>query len=490
MSAPDTDQLRDAQLQVLGDLIDFPVADQLGRRFQDAGFELYLVGGTVRDALRGSTSVTDLDFATSALPQQTQEVLEGWADNLWLTGARFGTISASRRGSRLEITTFRSDDYTPGSRHPDVSFGQDLLTDLSRRDFTVNAIAMGLPDHRVIDPFGGWEDLRDKVLRTPIDPETSFSDDPLRMIRLARFTASLGFTPAAQAVSAATNMAQQLRTVSVERVQLELDKLLTAEHFSAGMDLLVQTGLADIVLPEVPALAMQHDPLHHHKDVYQHTLAVVEACARGDVVLRMAALLHDIGKPATREFHGDGTVSFHHHDVVGARMARHRLRELKYSKDMIRNVSELVRLHLRFHGYSDGDWTDAAVRRYVHDAGTPEQLRRLNQLTRADVTTRNKAKRRRFARAMDNLEARIEVLAKEQELQAVRPAIDGTQMIAYLGVPPGPVIGRAWDHLKELAIDHGPMSTDRAYELLDEWARGQGLEPDGLKVPPKPKKDD
>ncbi len=485
--ATDDVALRDAQLQALGALVDVPVADELGERFAAVGHELHLVGGTVRDALRGAAAAPDLDFATSAMPEQTAAVLGGWADHVWLTGARFGTVSAVRGPHPIEITTYRSDDYTPGSRHPQVRFGDDIVTDLSRRDFTVNAIAVSLPDRRVVDPHGGWEDLAARVLRTPIEAKASFADDPLRMIRLARFAATLGFAPDPEAVAAARAMASELHTISAERSAAELDKLVCGPHVALGMDLLVETGLADIFLPEVPALRMEADPAHHHKDVYAHTMAVVESCAADDVVLRLAALLHDIGKPATREFHRDGTVSFHSHDVVGARMTRARLRELKYPKDVIRDVSELVRLHLRFHGYSEGEWTDSAVRRYVHDAGSPDQLRRLNLLTRADVTTKNRAKRRRFAQAMDHLEERIAALAEQEALEAIRPPIDGTQVMAYLGITPGPLVGEAWDHLKEQAIDHGPMSEDEGFALLDVWARDRGIEVVGEKVPPKPK---
>jgi poly(A) polymerase len=439
----------------------------------------------VRDRLIGSTEPPDLDFATSARPEETERLLRGWTDDLWLTGARFGTVSALRGDVQVEVTTYRSDRYTPGSRHPEVSYGEAIEGDLLRRDFTVNAIAVRVPDRRVTDPSGGWEDLRDGVLRTPVEARASFADDPLRMLRLARFAATLGFRADDAAVEAATAMAEELRTVAAERVQVELDKLLQGAHVAAGLDLLVGTGLADVVLPELPALRMARDPGHHHKDVYAHTLAVVEGCPADDPVLRMAALLHDIGKPATRELHGDGTVSFHHHDVVGARMARERLRALRYPKDVVRDISELVRLHLRFHGYSEGAWTDSAVRRYVADAGSPEQLRRLNLLTRADVTTANQARRRRFARAMDDLEARIEALEAQQALDAVRPAVDGHQIMAYLGVGPGPVVGRAWAHLKELALDRGPLSADEGYAALDAWAADRGLPVAGERVPPK-----
>lgn len=482
------DAARDAQIQALGALIDYPLADELGRRFVEAGHELYLVGGPVRDAVLGRGGDPDLDFATSALPEETEKLLNGWADALWLTGARFGTVSAVKDGVDVEITTYRSDVYSAGSRHPEVQFGDDIVVDLSRRDFTVNAIAVSVPDHRVVDPFGGWEALRDKTLSTPIEAKTSFSDDPLRMIRMARFAATLGFVPDEAAVAAATELADELETISNERIQAELDKLICGEHFRMGMDLLVETGLADRFLPEVSALRMERDPQHHHKDVYAHTLAVVEGCPRDDVILRMAALLHDIGKPATREFHPGGLVSFHHHDVVGARMARARLRELKYSKDVVKSVSHLVAMHLRFHGYADDAWTDSAVRRYVNDAGSPDQLRRLNQLTRADVTTRDKRKKRRFAQAMNDLEARIEVLAEQEALQAIRPALDGHQMMAYLGIEPGPLVGKVWAFMKEKAIELGPIDGDTGYELLDEWAEANGITPTGDKVDPKPKK--
>jgi poly(A) polymerase len=452
----------------------YPVADELGRRFADAGHELYLVGGTVRDTLLlGRTTSNDLDFATSARPEDSRRILEGWADDLWMTGARFGTVSANKGGWKLEITTFRSDVYEPDSRHPEVAYGDDIEADLARRDLTVNAMAVRVPDYRFVDPFRGLADLQAKRLRTPIDPEISFADDPLRMIRLARFAAVLDAEPDQAAFAAAASMADRLDTISRERIREELDKLMVAPGFARGMDLLVDTGLADRFLPEIPALRMQRDPIHHHKDVYAHTLAVVEGCDPEDRILRLAALLHDIGKPATREFHPDGKVSFHHHEVVGARMTRKRMKALKYPNHEIEQVADLVFLHLRFHGYSEGEWSDAAVRRYVRDAGTPEQLERLNALTRADVTTRNKAKERRLARAMDDLEARIERLQEAEELSKLRPALDGNQIMARLGVGPGPLVGRAYKMLLEARIERGPMTEEEAGELLDRWAREQ-----------------
>ena len=467
-----------AQERQLAELVAvYPIATELAERFAAAGYELYLVGGTVRDTLLRRTDKPDLDFATSAPPARTQALLAGWADHLWLTGVRFGTVSASKDGWKLEVTTFRADAYTSGSRHPEVVYGTDVEADLSRRDFTVNAMAVRLPEPRFVDPFGGLRDLRDGVLRTPIDPERSFADDPLRMVRMARFAAVLGFGPDDATRKAATAMAEQIDNVSRERIRDELDRLITGAHAARGLDLLVETGLADRFLPELPALRMERDPLHHHKDVYRHTLAVVERCDRSDKILRLAALLHDIGKPATREFHPDGRVTFHHHEVVGARMARARLSELRYPKDEIEAITQLVFLHLRFHGYGDDEWTDSAVRRYVRDAGSREQLERLNALTEADVTTRNKAKARRFAQAMADLRARIARLEAEEELAKIRPALDGNQIMAHLGLPPGPLVGEARAMLLEARLEQGPMEPEEAYALLDEWASERGLRP-------------
>lgn len=461
--------------RALADLVAiYPVADQLAHRFAAAGHELYLVGGTVRDTLL-DRPVDDLDFATSARPEQTERVLSGWAEQTWLTGARFGTVSGRKGGFKLEITTFRTDEYHSGSRHPTVTYGQDIVTDLSRRDFTVNAMAVRVPEHRFIDPFGGLGDLRDRVLRTPVSPEISFGDDPLRMVRLARFAALLEAEADEATQAAAAAMADQLGEISRERIRDELTRLITAPGQARGMDLLCATGLADQFIPEVPALRMEHDPLHHHKDVYSHTLAVVDRCPPQDLVLRLAALLHDIGKPATRQFHPGGKVSFHHHEVVGARMARARLTQLRYPGDVVGQVCELVFLHLRFHGYADGGWTDSAVRRYVRDAGSPEQLRRLNLLTRADVTTRNAAKARRLARGMDDLEARIARLGEQEELARIRPALDGRQIMSYLDLEPGPLVGQARNMLLEARLDQGPMSPDQAYALLGDWASKRGI---------------
>jgi poly(A) polymerase len=461
--------------QLAGLVAVYPEADELGRRFVDAGHELYLVGGTVRDTLLHGRS-NDLDFATSANPQQSEALLVGWADHVWLTGARFGTVSARRGDHQIEVTTFRTDAYLPGSRHPEVRFARDIDADLSRRDFTVNAMAVRLPEHRFVDPHGGLADLHARRLRTPIDPKVSFGDDPLRMVRLARFAAVLRAEPDREATDAARAMATELDTVSRERLRDELDKLVCAADPGRGMDVLCDTGLADRFIPEVPALRMEHDPDHHHKDVYAHTMAVVAgAQPADDIILRLAALLHDIGKPATRQFHGDGRVSFHHHEVVGARMAKARLRELRYPNDVIEQVSQLVYLHLRFHGYSEDGWTDRAVRRYVRDAGDDEQLFRLNQLTRADVTTANRNKADRFAAAMDDLEERIDRLREQEQLDRMRPALDGHEIMSHLGLRPGPLVGEAWQMLLEARLDHGPMSEAEAYALLDAWATERDL---------------
>ncbi|MBW3577266.1 MAG: CCA tRNA nucleotidyltransferase [Actinobacteria bacterium] len=456
---------RDEQAALRSLLDVHPEARQLGEVFADAGHELYLVGGTVRDTLLPDRPEPDLDFATSARPDETEEILRGWADHVWDIGARFGTISAQKDGQVVEVTTFRSDRYEPGSRHPQVTFGDSIDQDLSRRDFTINAMAVRVPDFAFLDPYGGLRDLRAGVVRTPIEPTSSFGDDPLRMFRLARFAAVLGAHPEPTTEAAARRMAAEITTVSAERIRDELDKLVVGDHPGVGLDLLVRTGLAEHVVPEVALLTTCVDPQHRHKDVYAHTLAVVDNC-RPDRTLRLAALLHDIGKPQTRRIHPDGTVTFHHHEVEGARMARERLRALRYDKQTVNDVSDLVFLHLRFHTYKMG-WTDSAVRRYVRDAG--ELLGLLNDLTRADVTTANERKRARIMRRMDDLERRIAELREQEELEKVRPALDGHQIMEHLGIRPGPLVGEARSHLLELRLERGPMSEDEAYTALGEW---------------------
>ncbi|RYU10360.1 CCA tRNA nucleotidyltransferase [Nocardioides iriomotensis] len=452
-----------------------PVTDELGALFASAGEELALVGGPVRDAMLGRLH-DDLDFATSARPDTTERLLKGWGDTTWGMGREFGTIGARKGEYHVEVTTYRSEAYDASSRKPTVDFGDTLTGDLGRRDFTVNAMAVTLPGNTVEDPFGGVVDLAHGLLRTPGTPEDSFSDDPLRMMRAARFAAQLGFSVAPEVVEAMRAMAGRIEIVSAERVRDELVKLVRAPYPRRGLTLLVETGLADHVLPELPALALEHDEHHRHKDVYQHTLTVLEQAIAledrlpgggPDFVSRFAALMHDVGKPRTRKFQDDGTVTFHHHDVVGAKMTRKRMKALRFSNDEIAAVTKLVELHLRFHGYGSGEWTDSAVRRYVRDAG--DQLDRLHVLTRADCTTRNKRKADRLRRTYDDIESRIERLAEEEELASVRPDLDGNQIMTLLGLKPGRDVGAAYHHLLELRMDHGPMSEEDATAALLAW---------------------
>ena len=448
-----------------------PLAKELGDRFQAAGHELYLVGGVVRDLVMArDVPNADMDFATDASPAETSRTLRGWVDAQYLVGVRFGTVGARRHGRVVEITTFREERYPEDERKPAVTFAKDIQTDLSRRDFTINAMAVRLPDGEFIDPYEGVKDLAARRLDTPLDPEVAFSDDPLRMLRAARFVAQLGVAPAPRVVDAIARMRDRLSIVSAERIRDELDKLLVAEDARAGFELLVRTGLADRFLPELSALQMEQDPVHRHKDVLRHTFAVVMRC-EPDPVLRLAALLHDVGKPSTRRVGPDG-VSFHHHEVVGSRMAEERLRALRYPSSVIQDVRKLVELHLRFHGYGEG-WTDAAVRRYVHDAGP--LLDKLNQLTRADVTTRDPKRAERFARLQDDLEERIARLAEEENLAAIRPSLDGRQVMERLGIEPGPIVGEALAYLMEVRMERGEVPADVAFALLDAWANERGI---------------
>nr|WP_246003697.1 CCA tRNA nucleotidyltransferase [Nocardioides aurantiacus] len=456
-----------------------PVTDELGRRFAAAGHEIALVGGPVRDAMLGRLQ-QDLDFTTSATPAQTERLVKGWADAVWDIGRAFGTIGCRKGEWQVEITTYRSEAYDAESRKPAVQYGDSLVADLERRDFTVNAMALSLPGEQLEDPFGGVVDLAEKRLRTPGTPESSFSDDPLRMMRAARFSAQLGFTVDPAVVAAMTDMAERITIVSAERVRDELVKLLLSPDPVRGLRLLVETGLAEHVLPELPALALERDEHHRHKDVYEHTLTVLEQAVgledrlggAPDLVSRLAALMHDVGKPRTRRFLDDGSVTFHHHDVVGAKLTRKRLQALRFSRDQVDAVAQLVEQHLRFHGYGSGEWTDSAVRRYVRDAG--DQLERLHVLTRADCTTRNRRKAERLRRTYDDLETRIARLAEEEELASIRPDLDGNQIMEVLGVGPGREVGEAYRHLLELRLDHGPMSEAEAVAALRAWAGTRG----------------
>jgi poly(A) polymerase len=470
---------------VPADLISVPPpAERLGRAFADAGYQLHLVGGTVRDALMGrgpagagADAGGDLDFATDARPDQVLRLVTPLAQATWTTGIEFGTVGAQVAGQLCEITTFRADRYDRISRNPEVVYGTSLAEDLRRRDFTMNAMALSVTepvagDRTFTDPFGGLADLARGVLDTPAAPEESFADDPLRMLRAARFAAVLGARVAPRVRAAMSAMAGELARVTAERVQAELNKLLLGAQPRAGLELLVDTGLADVVLPELPALRMAADEHGQHKDVYAHTLQVLEQAIdledRGpDLTLRWAALLHDIGKPATRTFGPGGRVSFHHHEVVGARLARKRLRALKCGKQLVDDVGQLVFLHLRFYGYRAGEWTDSAVRRYVVDAGP--LLPRLHKLVRSDCTTRNKRKAAALSAAYDTLEQRIVQLQRQEELDAIRPDLDGNQIMALLGIAPGPLVGQAYRHLLALRMEHGPLGPERAEAELRAW---------------------
>jgi len=475
---PKSAALSEVQRRAIAELLRVaPVAAELGRRFTAAGHDLALVGGSVRDALLGRLG-NDLDFATNARPPEIMSVVRPWADSVWDVGKAFGTIGARVGDFQLEITTYRSEAYDRSSRKPVVAFGDSLEGDLERRDFAVNAMALTLPEPRFIDPYGGLTDLGNRLLRTPASPESSFSDDPLRMLRAARFAAQLGFTVAPEVREAITAMADRLSIVSAERIRDELVKLISAPDPRTGLAILVETGLAERVLPELPRLRLEIDEHHRHKDVYEHTLTVLEQAITledpdrsPDFVLRFAALMHDVGKPKTRKFEPDGRVSFHFHEVVGAHLTRARMRALKFDRQTTDDVSRLVELHLRFHGYGSGEWTDSAVRRYVRDAGP--LLDRLHKLTRSDCTTRNRRKAEMLARTYDQLEERIAALQAQEELDAIRPDLDGNEIMRLLDLKPGPVVGRAYRYLLELRLDAGPLDHDAAVEALMAWWREQ-----------------
>ncbi|TPF96549.1 RNA nucleotidyltransferase [Bifidobacterium sp. UTCIF-39] len=465
----------------------WPEAIELGELFKEQGYELALVGGPVRDLLLHRRS-HDLDFCTSARPEEFEPILRKWGNGFWDMGRKFGTLGAMKKradGSEIgvEVTTYRSDKYDPESRKPEVNYGDSLEGDLSRRDFTVNAMALRVPECEFVDPFDGANDLNKKILRTPVDPRQSFDDDPLRMMRAVRFVAQLGFRIEPETAEAITAMVDRIEIVSAERVRDELTKLLLSDNPHAGIEALVESGLADIVLPEIPALQLELDEHHRHKDVFQHTLMVVDraiALETGpdgpvpapDLTLRLAALMHDVGKPRTRKFEAGGKVSFHHHDLVGAKMTRKRLKALRFDHHLVEDVADLVALHLRFHGYIDEPWTDAAVRRYVRDAG--HLYHRLNRLTRADATTQNKRKARMFSEAMDDMEARVIELKKKEDIDAIRPDLDGDEIMQILGLAPGREVGRARKHMLDYRLDNGPVEHDEAVAELKRWYAEEG----------------
>ena len=489
MAVPMSDEQRKAAAALLRELV--PATVEIGRLFARHGYELALVGGLVRDIFLGQRPTGELDLTTDATPDQVLEITKGWAGTTWTIGIAYGTVGLRKGNDLFEITTYRSEQYGRTSRKPDVQYGRSLEEDLGRRDFTINAMAARLPGYEFVDPFGGFDALREKVLRTPGPPEQSFSDDPLRILRAARFAAKLGFTVAPEVRAAMTEQARRLDIVSAERITSELTKLMLTPDPALGIDVLVQTDVADEVLPEVSRLRMEADEHHRHKDVYEHSLTVLrQAIAlepkyglEGDLTVRLAALLHDIGKPKTRSLLPGGRVAFHHHEVKGAQMTKRRLTALRFPNDVVRDVSRLVELHLRFHGYGEGEWTDSAVRRYVRDAGP--LLTRLHVLTRADCTTRNRAKAARLDRAYNSLEQRITELSEQEELARIRPELDGNEIMRILGVAPGPVVGRAYDFLLELRITAGELGRERATQELLLWAAAEGIIPS----PPEPDED-
>ena len=457
-----------------------PLASSLAQEFKSKGFTLALVGGSVRDAILGRLG-NDLDFTTNALPQQSKKILQVWAENVWDTGIAFGTVAGKRGDTTIEVTTYRSEHYDPDSRKPDVVYGKEILGDLSRRDFTVNSMALELTgaEPEFIDPFNGLQDLAQRILQTPVTPDNSFTDDPLRMMRAARFASQLDFEISPSVMESIIKLSQRISIVSSERVRDEFIKILMSPNPRIGITILVNTGLAEIVIPEIPKLRLEIDEHHHHKDVFEHSITVLEQAITQEarlngpnLVIRLAALLHDIGKPKTRSYIDGGGVSFHHHEVVGARLAKKRLQELRFDSHTCEAVETLTALHLRFHGYGDGEWSDSAVRRYVRDAGV--LLMHLHVLTRADCTTRNRAKAMHLAAVYDSLEMRIDLLMEQEELSKIRPDLDGAQVMALLNLKPSREVGAAMDFLMELRLDQGTIGQERATAELLKWWENRG----------------
>jgi len=464
-----------AQLAITTLIKQAPEATNLAIAFKAAGFKLALVGGPVRDAILGRLG-NDLDFTTDAHPKDCEKILKKWADSVWDIGAAFGTVAGKKGDITVEITTYRSEIYELSSRKPNVEFGKTIEADLSRRDFTVNAMALELTtdEPTFIDLYNGVNDLQNKLIKTPGKPEDSFSDDPLRMMRAARFMSQLNFTIDPAVITAIKSMASRLEIISAERIRDEFIKIIMSDNPRLGITLLVETGLADIFLPEIPKLKLEIDEHHHHKDVYEHTLTVLEQAIAlesrlggPNLTLRLAALLHDIGKPKTKELIAGGGVSFHHHEVVGSRLCKERMKKLRFDNHIIKDVAQLVFLHLRFHGYGNGEWTDSAVRRYVRDA--EELLIHLHLLTRADCTTRNQKKAEGLAKTYDQLEERIALLMEQEELNKIRPDLSGEQIMDILSIKPSPAVGKAYDFLLELRLEHGPLGEEKAKEELLNW---------------------
>ena len=465
-----------AQLAITTLIKQAPEATNLAIAFKAAGFKLALVGGPVRDAILGRLG-NDLDFTTDAHPKDCEKILNKWADSVWDIGAAFGTVAGKKGDITVEITTYRSESYELDSRKPNVEFGKTIEADLSRRDFTINAMALELTtdEPTFIDLYNGVDDLQSKLIKTPGKPEDSFSDDPLRMMRAARFMSQLNFTIDPAVIAAIKSMTARLEIISAERIRDEFIKIIMSDNPRLGITLLVETGLADIFLPEIPKLKLEIDEHHHHKDVYEHTLTVLEQAIAleerlggPNLTLRLAALLHDIGKPKTKELIAGGGVSFHHHEVVGSRLCKERMKKLRFDNHIIKDVAQLVFLHLRFHGYGNGEWTDSAVRRYVRDA--EELLIHLHLLTRADCTTRNQKKAEGLAKTYDQLEERIALLMEQEELNKIRPDLSGEQIMEILSIKPSPAVGKAYDFLLELRLEHGPLGEEKAKsELLNWW---------------------
>lgn len=458
---PDNSQIETAKRL----LLKHPVVQELSDLFEKAERQLYIVGGSVRDALLGKLH-EDFDFTTDASPDEIQRIVGDWAEAIWLIGIRFGTLALRKDEHQIEITTFRQEVYPENSRHPIVKFSAEIEADLSRRDFTFNAMAVKLPEGKFVDPFGGWKDLILKQLKTPLSPEQSFLDDPLRMLRAVRFTSTIEVMPTQEVIKAIKELRERLKIVSRERIRDEFSKLLVGARPALGLKLMVESSLASEVLPDLLKLIHESDPIHRHKDLLTHTLAVIERTPP-DLIVRLAALLHDIGKPETMTIE-EGEVHFYHHETVGAKIAKRCLKMLKYPNKIIEDVKQLILLHMRFLTYPMG-WTDKAVRKYVRDAGP--LLKELNALVRADCTSQIPGRAERFAEYLQELEERIVRLEAEEESAKIRPPLDGHEIMEFLGIPPGPQVGEILRALLEVKLEGTVETKEEAYEFLRRWAK-------------------